>query len=629
MSVVSLVRWGVRNPRPEQRVSKNLSFETGFDQMSGDNVLPFPDRTAFRIPPGGIPQPDDPSELPSDELSGSFILRRLVLGAVTLAAIAAAFVAGMISTALAKDSRDTASAPPLAGLISVQVETNPIWDFDVPERAADDELPEGQNLEIEMLQPEYYGALPNWDSVQMAQVQTDTSGSATAVAEPDEDNGVSFVSGTRFLAPHLKQKILLDPKVEEARARVCQMVHRLGLAKAGARPQLSASISGSRQIVGRIKRDPGASGLFRRTTPQQQEIHESGAHRREFNHRQENNIYDGKLTLRHRVIDWGQNRNRIEAGKLRHEVARIDAVGVLGERSHEVLRLALVLERLNAVIDVHQTNFDLVKREVDAVRARFEAGAGRLSDLREAQLVALDQEILINRAMAERDQVVEHLETEYDFRVEEAADLAVVFFLNRPVDLTILPADRTDKAHALRLRIRQVDYEAAEIRGSRYPQFDAVIEGTIFDMTDYEDEYEVVGKLEMKVPLYDGGTARARLRETAWRSRELRSSIDALVRVHDREMEGLAQRFTQLQREETEALARRDELRARYRSLRERQGQTVSSPLAVARLQAEIGGALARLTEIRSDREIVRARALFVAEQLDVILGLSLEESSC
>lgn len=499
----------------------------------------------------------------------------------------------------------------------------------MPERAADDELPEGQNLEIEMLQPEYYGALPNWDSVQMAQVQTDTSGSATAVAEPDEDNGVSFVSGTRFLAPHLKQKILLDPKVEEARARVCQMVHRLGLAKAGARPQLSASISGSRQIVGRIKRDPSASGLFRRTTPQQQEIHESGAHRREFNHRQENNIYDGKLTLRHRVIDWGQNRNRIEAGKLRHEVARIDAVGVLGERSHEVLRLALVLERLNAVIDVHQTNFDLVKREVDAVRARFEAGAGRLSDLREAQLVALDQEILINRAMAERDQVVEHLETEYDFRVEEAADLAVVFFLNRPVDLTILPADRTDKAHALRLRIRQVDYEAAEIRGSRYPQFDAVIEGTIFDMTDYEDEYEVVGKLEMKVPLYDGGTARARLRETAWRSRELRSSIDALVRVHDREMEGLAQRFTQLQREETEALARRDELRARYRSLRERQGQTVSSPLAVARLQAEIGGALARLTEIRSDREIVRARALFVAEQLDVILGLSLEESSC
>ena len=329
------------------------------------------------------------------------------------------------------------------------------------------------------------------------------------------------------------------------------------------------------------------------------------------------------------MIDWGQNTNKIEAGKLGHEVARIDAVGVLRERSHEVLRLALVLERLNAVIDVHQTNFDLVNREVDAVRARVEAGAGRLSDLREAQLVALDQEILINRAMAERDQVVEHLETEYDFRVEEAADLAVVFLLNRPVDLTILPADRTDKAHALLLRIRQVDYEAAEIRGSRYPQFDAVIEGTIFDMTDYEDEYEVVGKLEMKVPLYDGGTARARLRETAWRSRELSSSIDALVRVHDREMEGLAQRFTQLQREETEALARRDELRARYRSLRERQGQTVSSPLAVARLQAEIGGSLARLTEIRSDREIVRARALFVAEQLDVILGLSLEESSC
>ena len=100
----------------------------------------------------------------------------------------------------------------------------------------------------------------------MAQIQTDTSGSITAVVEPDEDDGVSFVSGTRFLAPHLKQKILLDPNVEEARARVCQMVHRLGLAKAGARPQLSASVSGSRQIVGRVKRNPGASSFFRRWT---------------------------------------------------------------------------------------------------------------------------------------------------------------------------------------------------------------------------------------------------------------------------------------------------------------------------------------------------------------------------
>ena len=138
-----------------------------------------------------------------------------------------------------------------------------------------------------------------------------------------------------------------------------------------------------------------------------------------------------------------------------------------------------------------------------------------MSDLREAQLVALDQEIAINRSEAERDQIREGLAAEFDLGDSDARLLVQVFLARRPSALAVLQADRSDKAHALRLRAREVTHEAAEIRGSRYPKLDGVIEGTIFDMTDYEDEYEVVGKVEMTMPLYDGGTAKARLRETA------------------------------------------------------------------------------------------------------------------
>ncbi|HBP74208.1 MAG TPA: hypothetical protein DD665_11560, partial [Alphaproteobacteria bacterium] len=68
-------------------------------------------------------------------------------------------------------------------------------------------------------------------------------------------------------------------------------------------------------------------------------------------------------------------------------------------------------------------------------------------------------------------------------------------------------------------RQRQVGHEAESIRGSRLPKLDGVLDGTVFDVTDYEDEYEVVGRIEVTMPLYDGGTARARLRETDWRKR--------------------------------------------------------------------------------------------------------------
>ena len=109
MSVVSLVRWGAQNPRPERISSRTVSGTT-----LGGTVLPFPDG-ACRVPPGGVPRPDDPPEPPPDGLPRSFILRRLVLGAVALAAIAAAFVAGMISTALAKDPHGAARLIPLLG----------------------------------------------------------------------------------------------------------------------------------------------------------------------------------------------------------------------------------------------------------------------------------------------------------------------------------------------------------------------------------------------------------------------------------------------------------------------------------------------------------------------------------
>ena len=465
----------------------------------------------------------------------------------------------------------------------------------------------------------------------LAAVATVAGAAPSFDPEPEE----TVMPAAPPLPDRLRQAVLLDPKVSEATARACQMAHRLGLARAEGRPKINASITGSRQLVGRIKKVPRSRTIIEdgklRTIKQRghDEIANSGAHKRDFEHDEKDNIYDGKVSLRHTFLDWGQRGNRTEARSLAHQAARIDALGVMRERGHELLRLSLLLQRTEEVIAVQKANFTAVSTEVEAVRARVEAGVGRMSDLREAQLVALDQEIAINRSEAERDQIREGLATEFDLGDGDAQLLVQVFLARRPATLPVLLADRSDKAHAIRLRTREVTHDAAEIRGSRYPKLDGVIEGTIFDMTDYEDEYEVVGKIEMTMPLYDGGTARARLRETAWRERELKSSLEALSRAHNREMEGLAQRFHQLTREESEALARRDELLARLRSLQQRQGKTISSPLALARVRAEIGTAETRLVEVRSDREIVLARALMIAERIDHVLGLSMEDSSC
>ena len=73
-------------------------------------------------------------------------------------------------------------------------------------------------------------------------------------------------SGGALIPEHIIRKLMQDPEVAEANAGTCQAIHSLGLSRAEARPQVSGTISGSKQLVGWVKRNPG-SRLFGRLTP--------------------------------------------------------------------------------------------------------------------------------------------------------------------------------------------------------------------------------------------------------------------------------------------------------------------------------------------------------------------------
>ena len=67
----------------------------------------------------------------------------------------------------------------------------------------------------------------------------------------------AMAADTQMLQPAIEQSLLQHPHVAEANARVCQAIHRLGLNKAQARPQISLSVSGGRQLLERIKGSTG------------------------------------------------------------------------------------------------------------------------------------------------------------------------------------------------------------------------------------------------------------------------------------------------------------------------------------------------------------------------------------
>ena len=102
-----------------------------------------------------------------------------------------------------------------------------------------------------------------------------TAAATASAIDPPADRSPGVAAAP--LPQKLRHAVLLDPKVSEATARACQMAHRLGLARAEGRPKISANITGSRQIVGRIKEIPRGrtvieDGRVRTKTPHAEEM---------------------------------------------------------------------------------------------------------------------------------------------------------------------------------------------------------------------------------------------------------------------------------------------------------------------------------------------------------------------
>ena len=442
---------------------------------------------------------------------------------------------------------------------------------------------------------------------------------------------------TGVLSESVRLALFNHPEISEANARVCQAIHRLGLGRALRRPQVNLTVSGSQQLFDRIRKDdpiaykPRTSflapreGIYERS----EKDRKAGARHRQFDRLEKEGVYDATVSLRYNLIDWGSSKSDIEAKKLHHEVSQIDAKGTLSERSFQLLTTSIRLAMYDDLLAEHELAQARVAKQIESVEARVEAGVGRLSDLRAAKLIGLDLEIAASRLQSQREQVIDSLDIDLGLSSGDAKHLFNIYKDRRPLSLATVDSAQTEKAHALRLQIEAVDFEQRQIRTSKYMRIDGVLDATVFDVRDYEDEYELVGKLEFKMPLYDGGAARARLREATWRQSEIKASLDKLQRGHSNETSRNLLRFQELEKEIGEQSDRLVELEARLGSLQARQGRTVTSPLEVAGVMVEINQVKTTLIQARMEQEGVRSSALFIAEKLDDVLLVNLGENGC
>ena len=206
-------------------------------------------------------------------------------------------------------------------------------------------------------------------------------------------------AGFPVISDKIRFSLLDHPSIQTGRARTCQAIHRLGIQHAESRPQVSGHINSERQLFGHFKSSNNQGDRDR-------------AEARGLN-RQESNVYDLEVSLRHTLWDWHVTDNRVKAHQIAYDVERLPLSISLSEQVVSLLKAALRLDLYAEQVAHSKQAIADMTPYIQAIEAQGEAGFVRLVDVRRARLVLLDEEIRLREAETAFAQTVEDIFTQF------------------------------------------------------------------------------------------------------------------------------------------------------------------------------------------------------------------------
>lgn len=317
--------------------------------------------------------------------------------------------------------------------------------------------------------------------------------------------------------------------------------------------------------------------------------------------------------------------------------------------------MALVYERESRILELYTASAKVIEDQITAIERRFESGAGRLSEVRAAQIIGLDIET--KTQSTENRQGIAERNLANNFEVDGAfGRLAIRDFMARRDEAI----ETVEPEQNLEWRIREADlmaagYDYKRLNASRLPVISGVLIGQAWDVEDKNtcgdvlrpthpdasyfngayrrysncNTYELAGRVEMTMPLYDGGLNRAQRAQVKAQSRSIEADMSAIDRTHRAD----SLRVQQVLRDTLMRLASQQrkiiEIEQQLESERRVQGQTRVDPIKLASLAFDLGRAEEELITLETEAESSRLEALRISNRLGEVLGLTWERSGC
>lgn len=425
------------------------------------------------------------------------------------------------------------------------------------------------------------------------------------------------------------------PRLRQSRQEICETNYAIIQERTAYYPTLDASLSTGDRLIDKTTRGDQFGGS---NAPE----------------------YDGKgtnvsLNLRQKIYDWGETRAAINRASLTREAAGLEGRQLLENQLAQFYQTAFDYLRTEKILAELEKTSAAISTDMVSVKKRFEAGAGRIAEVRAGQIIELDIQTKVTSIQNQRAIAEEALKTNFEASGDFAEKVIEIYLARRPEFPDVIPSEETLEWRVLDARARAEGHEIRRLKASRLPEFTGVISGQAWDVTDrnrcgdvlptthpdasflngeyrrYRNcyTYEVSGRVEMSLPLYDGGLSAAQRNRAAAR----RSALQAEMAALDRSYRAQSQRLNDTLADLTLRIDRQNqklvELRAQLDSEERVQVQTRRDPLALARLRSELAVAVEEQVGLEVEAEITRLRMLAITHSLADMMDIAWETGGC
>ncbi len=402
-----------------------------------------------------------------------------------------------------------------------------------------------------------------------------------------------------------RNAILTHPNVARLRDTVCGYYAQVDIARSGKYPQVNFRVYGSSSLSSHIET-------------------------REANSRRlDDREIDAVIGLSQNIYDWGITNRSVQIAETQRRIAHIEVQIETARQAADLLSLLLRHQELS---DLDGYYSDL-RRELSGIADRIkdgvDAGALTLTDLRDIKINNLDIEINHIQVKREIDLVKSEVSERFKVTVEAAMPFLIYYLGLQPTELPHFDSANANEVRKLDLQRMITDFELEQLKAQRKPSVSAQVDTTLFDADSFSGEYEVTGRLQLSMPLYDGGSNKAGRREVEWQRRSVVNERSGLVRNYESQIAQIHQTLMRIDRNIANNVEKITALEGQLAAHIAREGQTLSDPMGKASFLSQINQHQRDQISLKAERNREFIRGLFFADALGRILNLSDEVSTC